>query len=148
MRPTISIAAVLLLAVLAVPAVAAPSSPSPADLAFLESLAGSQPLPPELGVPQPVMKACNVSVECGDGNVAACTGNANCQTTIAGVKCDGVEHQCPNFCTIGQSCQCCSGWYNGFCWSRSGDCEYTDNGIACNGHEITCEQSCPLCPEW
>lgn len=153
MRATILIAAVLLLAGLT-PAGADASSPSPnpADLAFLQSLAGPisdpQELPPAVGMPEPQLKTCTVTQDCqGDGSVT-CTGNSNCQTTYAGVKCDGVEKRCPNFCDIGMSCQCCNGNYSTFCFSRRGDCQYTSNGISCNGVELTCATTCPLCPEW
>jgi hypothetical protein len=146
-RAKILIAAVLLAALAATPESYA-SSPSQSDLAFLETLSAPQELPPAVGMPEPQLRSCSVSNDCQDSTSVSCVGNSSCQTTIAGVKCDGVETQCPNFCTIGMSCQCCSGSYSGSCWSRRGDCQYTNNGIACNGHEFTCQTTCPLCPEW
>jgi hypothetical protein len=148
MRVEASIVAVLLLAGFAATAAADSPSPSPADAAFVRSLADPELTLPEVGVPEPQLKSCNVSVDCGDGNIVACTGNSSCQTTIAGVKCDGNEVQCPNFCSIGMSCDCCNGPYNTACWSRRGDCQYTGGGISCNGVELTCQSTCPLCPEW
>lgn len=148
MRATASLVAVLLIAGFAASASADPASPTAADLAFLDSLAQSPANLPELGTPEPQWKTCTATTDCGDGNTVSCTGNSICQITQAGVKCDGNEVQCPNFCTISIGCQCCSGWYTTFCWSRSGNCQYTSNGIACNGYEVTCEQTCPLCPEW
>lgn len=130
----------------AAPAAPMAASLSAADLAFLATLTEAPPLP-DLGVPAPQSLFCNVSNDCGDGNVAYCEGNQTCTTTISGVKCDGNAVDCPNFCTIGQQCQCCTGPQSGFCWSKRGDCQYTSNGIACNGIELTCEQTCPLCPE-
>lgn len=148
MRATVPIvAAVLLIAGLAATAAADPGSPVPSSAAFLKSLANPQKeLPPEVGTPAPQWKSCSVSNDCGDGNIAACTGNSTCQTTIAGVKCDGTEVRCPNYCAIGMNCDCCNGPYFTSCWSLRGDCHYVDDGIACNGNTITCAQSCPLCP--
>ena len=155
MRATILIAAVLLLAGLPVSAADAPSSPNPSDLAFLQSLAEPQPLPPDsqelppaVGMPEPQLRACSVTQDCDGQGSVTCTGNSTCQTTFAGVKCDGTETQCPNYCSIAMSCQCCNGTYHSVCWSRRGDCQYTSNGIACNGNEFTCATTCPLCPEW
>lgn len=160
MRATILIAAVVLLAGLAPAWAETSSSPSPADLAFFKSLAGPQALPPDtpdtqeqelpptVGTPGPQLKACTVTQDCQDGTSVMCNGNSTCQTTIAGVKCDGTETRCPNYCSIAMSCQCCNGPYTSFCWSRRGDCQYTSNGISCNGNEFTCEMGCPLCPEW
>jgi hypothetical protein len=151
MRARILFAAFLLAALALTPGAQA-SSPNQSDLAFLQTLADPvevpQELPPALGIPEPQMKACTVTQDCQDGNSVTCNGNSSCQSTIAGVKCDGVETRCPNYCSIGMSCQCCNGPYTTVCWSRSGDCQYTGGGIACNGHTITCEQSCPFCPEW
>ncbi|HEV8578403.1 MAG TPA: hypothetical protein VGX68_04915 [Thermoanaerobaculia bacterium] len=146
MRTTILIAASLLLVCAA--GWAEPPSPSPADRAFLQALANPQEALPGVGTPAPQFKTCSASTDCGDGNTAACTGNSICQVTIAGVKCDGVETKCPNYCSIGMSCQCCNGPYTMFCFSRQGNCQYTSGGISCNGSEITCENSCPDCPNW
>jgi hypothetical protein len=148
MRATTLIVAALLIAGLAATASADPASPSPTDAAFLKSLASPQSPPPEVGTPAPQWKTCSASVDCGDGNTAACTGNSSCQVTIAGVKCDGTETRCPNFCSIAESCDCCSGPYTSVCWSRKGDCQYTSGGIACNGNTFSCASACPLCPEW
>ena len=156
MRATILIAAVLLLAGLAPTWAETSSSPSPADATFLQSLANPvvdppadpQELLPAVGVPEPQWKTCTVTQDCQDGTSVTCTGNSTCQTTIAGVKCDGAETRCPNFCSISMSCQCCNGPYTSVCWSRSGNCQYTGGGISCNGNEFTCETSCPFCPEW
>lgn len=148
--PALLLVAGLALAVAAGPAAPATSvaaTPSAADIAFLATLAEAPPVP-DLGTPAPQSLTCNVSNDCGDGNVAYCQGNSSCTTTIAGVKCDGTEVRCPNFCTIGQQCQCCTGTQNGFCWSKKGDCQVTSNGIACDGIEVSCEGTCPLCPEW
>jgi hypothetical protein len=148
MRATASIvAAVLLIAGFAAIAAADPSSPSPSNLTFLKSLGSSQVvLPPEVGTPSPQWKTCSASNNCGDGNTAACTGSSTCQTTIAGVQCDGTEVRCPNFCSISQNCDCCNGPYTSTCWSLRGDCQYTGSGIACNGATFTCFDSCPFCP--
>lgn len=149
MRARILLAAVLLVAL--APGAHA-SSPSQSDFAFLQTLAvppTEQPeLPPAIGIPEPQMRACTVTQDCQDGTSVTCNGNSSCQTTIAGVKCDGAETRCPNYCSIAMSCQCCNGQYTTVCWSRKGDCQYTGNGISCNSFEITCDQSCPLCPEW
>lgn len=149
MRARILIAAVLLAAL--APGANA-SSASQSDLAFLQTLSAppmEQPeLPPAIGIPEPQMRACSVNQDCQDGTSVSCVGNSSCQTTIAGVKCDGTETRCPNYCSIAMGCQCCNGPYTTVCWSRKGDCQYTGNGIACNGHEITCDTSCPFCPEW
>lgn len=129
-------------------ALAHPGPSSSSDQAFVRSLENPQEIaPPDVGTPNPQWKTCSASIDCGDGNTAACTGNSNCHTTIAGVMCDGTEVKCPNFCSISQSCDCCNGPYIGTCWSRHGDCQYTDDGIECNGHEFTCGQLCPLCPQ-
>jgi hypothetical protein len=144
----------LLVALLPVVAFAAPMSveaatPSPADVAFARSLADPQAIPlPEVGTPDKQLKSCSISSDCGDGNTVSCTGNWSCQVTTAGVKCDNNEVQCPNFCSIGMSCQCCSGYYSGACFSRTGPCQYTSGGISCGGNEWTCEMFCPFCPEW
>lgn len=149
MRHMASIVAVLLIAGFASASTAAgPSAPSSADLAFLASLEDSPMALPDMGTPSPQSMACSVTNDCDGSTPVTCTGNSSCQTTIAGVKCDGNEVQCPNFCSISQSCQCCNGTYYGTCWSRRGDCQYTSEGIACNGVTFTCDSTCPLCPEW
>lgn len=144
----------------AAPAQSFCSAPAGSDEAFVAALAREaaglpepivvpqEPSFPELGTPEAKPLTCNASNDCGDGNVAYCEGNSICQVTFAGVKCDGVETQCPHFCSIAMNCDCCNGPYTAFCWSKKGDCQYTGGGIACNGHEFTCEQACPLCPEW
>jgi hypothetical protein len=149
MRAMALLVAVLLVAGLAAPVAAGPATPSPADLAFVRSLADPQAVPlPEVGTPTPQRKSCSASTDCGDGNTASCAGNSTCQVTTAGVKCDGNEVQCPNFCSIGMSCQCCSGFYSGACFSRQGNCQYTSAGISCNGNEWTCATMCPDCPNY
>lgn len=149
MRSRVPMFAVLLITGFAVAAVAEPAAPSAADLAFIASLAEeTAPAVPELEVPAPQQRTCSVSNECGDGNVATCTGNNSCTTTIAGVKCDGNEVKCPHFCTISQECQCCTGTQTGFCWSKRGDCEATPEGISCNDQVVRCEDTCPQCPDW
>lgn len=149
MPARVSIVMVLLIAGFAATATAEPAPPSAADLAFLDSLANFDGTVPDVGTPAPkAMGPCNVTNDCGSDPPVSCNGNNTCQTTFAGVKCDGVETRCPNFCTIGQTCQCCNGPYNSFCWSKDGDCQYTAGGISCNGHEFTCETGCPLCPDW
>lgn len=152
MRATILLAAVLLLAGLAPAWADVSPSPNPSDLAFLQSLADPvadpQELPPAVGTPEPQLKACSVTQDCDGQGSVACTGNSSCQTTIAGVKCDGVETKCPNYCSIVMTCQCCNGPNHFVCWSRRGDCQYTSNGISCNGIEFTCATTCPFCQEW
>lgn len=110
------------------------------DEAFLRSLA-EMPLDlPPVGTPSPHPRACSVSRPCGDGNTAACIGNSSCVYSQKGVKCDGVETACPNYCEMGWSCTECYPMLQMFCWSLSGDCGVTNTG--CNG----AEQNCP-CPD-
>ena len=148
MRAKILTATALLLVALAGPAVAdsSASGPSPADLAFLQSLAGTEAPAPAIGTPAPKSLTCTATVDCGDGNTVTCTGQSICQVTSPGVKCDGVETRCPNYCTIGMTCNCCDGTRTQFCSSRSGDCQRTEDGIACNGIQRRC--ICPSCPDW
>ena len=78
---------------LAVPGLAAGDTLS--DAAFLRSLA-EMPLDlPPVGIPAPDPRACNISRPCGDGNNAACMGNASCVYSQRGVKCDGVGRPVP-----------------------------------------------------
>jgi hypothetical protein len=154
MRPTLNLVAVVMIAGLAAAATADPVSPRAADLAFLDSIAepaasrlGEVTLP-EDGKLDLQSSTCEITSDCGDGNSVSCTGTAICKTTIAGVSCNGTEVQCPNFCQIGQSCDCCNGPYTGFCWSRRGDCQYTNEGIMCDGRTFTCARMCPRCQEW
>ncbi len=112
-----------------------------ADAAFLDSLA--QPPPetlPGVGTPEPTLKSCSVSRDCGDGNTVACTGEYSCAYTYRGVRCDGgSEIRCPNFCEI--TVQCCGGGMT--CSSLSGDCHYEGSGISCNGHVSYCDPPPP-----
>lgn len=145
MRATILTAVALLLLPLAGHATAAPG-PSPADLAFLQSLAEPEAPAapaPEIGTPAPTPRTCTATVDCGDGNTVSCTGNSICQVTSPGVKCDGVETRCPNYCTIGMSCECCTGTRTASCFSRKGDCQRVDNVIYCDGVPHPC--ICPFC---
>ncbi|HEX6202507.1 MAG TPA: hypothetical protein VF100_05845 [Thermoanaerobaculia bacterium] len=151
MRIRTTLAALLLLVAFAPGAAADPAAPaareaaapSAADLAFLASLDEAPPALPDLGTPAPLSLACSVSNDCGDGNVAYCEGNSTCTTTIAGVKCDGTEVRCPNFCTISQQCHCCDGIRTQTCWSKKGDCQDAGTGIACDGRVMPCR--CPFC---
>jgi hypothetical protein len=153
MRARTLTATALLLVALTGPALADAGAPNPADLAFLQSLAGTEAPAagtdapaPAIGTPAPKSLTCTATVDCGDGNTVTCTGNSICQVTNPGVKCDGVETRCPNYCVIGMSCQCCDGTRTQSCFSRSGNCQRTDEGIACNGIQRRC--ICPLCPQW
>ena len=117
---------------LAVPGLAAGDTLS--DAAFLRSLA-EMPLDlPPVGIPAPDPRACNISRPCGDGNNAACMGNASCVYSQRGVKCDGVETACPNYCEMGWYCSECSPPFPVVCWSLSGDCGVTNTG--CNGTKL------------
>ncbi|HEX6203505.1 MAG TPA: hypothetical protein VF100_10920 [Thermoanaerobaculia bacterium] len=140
--------AVLLVAAVAVAADAAPACRSADDLDFLASLAEPDAGVPAIGTPAPQSTVCNASSNCGDGNTVTCQGNWTCQVTGPGVKCDGNEVRCPNYCQIGMGCQCCDGFHSVFCTSRTGGCAYTSGGITCGSGEITCEESCPDCPDW
>lgn len=129
------------------PATSVAAPPHAADLSFLATLADAPSLP-DLGVPAPLSLTCNVSNDCGDGNIAYCEGNSSCQTTISGVKCDGNAVDCPNFCSIALQCDCCNGTQTGVCWSKKGNCHYTSEGAVCGDHTMTCDTVCPFCPEW
>lgn len=146
MRARILTVTALLLVALAGPALADAGAPGPADLAFLQSLAEDGAPAPAIGTPAPKSLDCTATVDCGDGNTVTCTGQSICQVTNPGVKCDGVETRCPNYCTIGMTCQCCDGTRVQTCFSRSGDCQHTSGGIACNGIQRRC--LCPFCPQW
>lgn len=122
---------------LAVPSLA--SGDTLSDAAFLRLLAEMPPDLPSVGIPTPENRACSISRPCGDGNVAACTGSSSCVYSQRGVKCNGVETACPNYCEMGWSCQQCYPPISVFCWSLSGDCGVTNTG--CNGGEQTCP--CP-----
>jgi hypothetical protein len=150
MRTTTSILAALLIAGFAATATANPPSPNPPDRAFLKSLAKPQVSLPEVGTPGPQWKTCTASLDCGDGNTVACTGDASCHTTFSGVECNGVQHQCPNYCSVGMTCQCCNGSYFLSCGSLRGDCgsSYGGPGIQCDGQSFTCSDSCPFCPDY
>jgi hypothetical protein len=87
--------------------------------------------------------ACSASADCGDGNTVACTGSGVCEETLAGVKCDGNEVRCPNYCSIGMPCYCCDGPRTTYCHSRRGDCQFIPGGIACDGEAYECD--CPDC---
>lgn len=145
-----ALSVILLSLVLASPLAAAPRPVS--EEAFLRSLAQSaeptvEPAVEEplagVGIPEPALKACNVSRPCGDGNTAACSGISSCVYSQKGVKCDGVEHACPNYCSMGWTCAECPGYVH-FCWSLSGDCGVTNDG--CNGQPQRC--LCPEQPQW
>lgn len=148
------------LAAAAAPARSFCSAPADSDADFVAALAREaaglpepvvvprEPGLPALGTPEAQQLTCQASNDCGDGNVAYCTGNSICQVTVAGVKCDGTEVRCPNYCTLSTHCDCCNGPYTMFCWSKSGDCQWTSEGPACNGHVMNCEVGCPLCPDW
>lgn len=140
--------AALLVAGSAVAVDAAPTDRSPADLNFLASIAPPGAGVPSIGTPTPQPTTCTISSGCGDGNTAACSGNFSCEITQAGVKCDGNEVQCPNYCEVAMSCQCCDGALIVSCVSRIAPCEHTSGGISCGGSEITCEDACPICPDW
>jgi hypothetical protein len=124
---------------------AAPPSPA----AFLASLAGEPrqvPAPPKLpaiGTPAPSPRSCSISRDCGDGNVAACTGSYSCLYSQRGVTCDNnPEVACPNYCAIAERCEDCNRYLT--CWSLAGDCQQTDDGISCNGgtpRHCTCPDS-------
>lgn len=153
MRPTLSFVAVLVLAAVASAASADPVARRAADLAFLDSIAEPATPPGEVTLPEDgkldlQSSTCDITSDCGDGTSVSCTGTAICETTIAGVSCNGTEVRCPNFCQIGQSCECCSGPRTGFCWSRRGDCQYTTEGIMCDGRTFTCARLCGRCQEW
>jgi hypothetical protein len=147
MSARITLLVVLLVAGFAAAADASPACPSAADLDFLASIAapGAEPA---IGTPAPQSTVCNASSDCGDGNTVYCSGQSTCQVTAAGVKCDGNEVKCPNYCEISIYCECCNGPYITYCFSRTGGCAYTSGGITCGSGEITCESSCPDCPNW
>jgi hypothetical protein len=134
-----------LFAFAAAPAAAADANP---HAAFLQSLAQTVEEPqedplPGVGVPDPTPQACTVSRPCGDGNTVSCTGTSSCVYSQKGVKCDGVESACPNFCSMGWTCQDCPA-YTFVCWSLSGDCGVTNSG--CNGQPQRC--FCPFEPQF
>lgn len=122
-----------------------------AEETFLRSLSQTvqeQPAPtpgdpiPGAGDPAPQQRTCNISRACGDGNTVACTGNYSCANSQRGVTCDGVETACPNYCSMGWTCQDCPS-YAFFCWSLKGDCGVTNTG--CDGRPQRC--LCPLSPQ-
>lgn len=128
MRTVVVVVALLVLALL--PA----SSPAGVPDAPAETCAASIESPMDDVI---FLSPCSAQKDCGDGNVVSCTGNVSCTTTIAGVKCDGQETRCPNFCTERIQCEC--GVF--VCWSTSGNCT-TFPTSSCDGHELTCD----LCP--
>jgi hypothetical protein len=139
-----ALAFVLSLALFAFAAAPAAADDTNPHAAFLQSLAQTVEEPqegplPGVGVPDPTLKACSVSRPCGDGNTVACTGVGSCVYSQKGVKCDGVEHACPNFCSMGWTCPECPG-YVFVCWSLSGDCGVTNTG--CDGSAQSC-----FCPD-
>jgi hypothetical protein len=107
--------------------------------AFLRSLAQEpheqDPLA-DILTPSPTPQSCSISRPCGDGNTAACTGSFSCVYSQRGVKCNGVETACPNYCEMGWTCTECVPPMQVFCFSLSGDCGVT--GEACNGDSMSC----------
>src|SRR6202035_4852532 len=95
MRSSTWIATLLLIAGLTATAAAAPASPRLTDAAFLKSLGSPQVRLPEVGTPAPHRNTCSASNDCGDGNVAACTGSSTCQTTISAAGATGPRGTCP-----------------------------------------------------
>ncbi|HYG63525.1 MAG TPA: hypothetical protein VEL74_13165, partial [Thermoanaerobaculia bacterium] len=122
-------------------AVASPAT----DTAFFQSLAeGSLPAQQEeplagVGTPEPTFKSCSISRPCGDGNYASCTGNSSCINSQKGVKCDGTEYACPNYCSMSWQCENCPTYVH-ICWSLKGDCGVS--GAGCDGRPQRC-----ICPE-
>ena len=115
------------------------------DALFLQSLEQTADLPaaPDVpassnGAPVPMLKACSISRDCGDGNTVACTGTASCIYTPRGVKCDSRYVDCPHACTMTYWCECGNTWKS--CSSLYGDCGVTNTG--CNG----IPQFCAFCP--
>jgi hypothetical protein len=116
--------------------------------AFLLSLARDVPEEAEdplagVGTPDPVNRTCTISRDCGDGNVASCSGTYSCEYSQRGVTCNGTEYACPNYCSMGWTCQDCPS-YSFFCWSLRGDCGVTADG--CDGRPQRCR--CPFTPEY
>jgi hypothetical protein len=141
-RARIAVTLLFLLLPIAVQATAAEAP----DTAFLRSLGspGAAPSDPlnGLGTPTPSPRSCSVSRDCGDGNTVSCTGSGSCAYSQKSVTCDGTEVACPNYCTMGWTCESCPG-YTYFCWSLRGDCGVT--GEACDGRPQRC--LCPLHPQ-
>jgi hypothetical protein len=127
----------VVLLVLAGAGIAAGDDSSKAE--FLRSLAQEpQDQDPLAGIltPAPSPKSCSISRPCGYGNTAMCTGSFSCVYSQRGVKCNGVETACPNYCEMGWTCMECNPPMPVFCWSLSGDCGVT--GEACNGDSMSC----------
>jgi hypothetical protein len=84
-------------------------------------------------------KACSASFECGDGNVAACTGSSSCQAyplaVPAFVKCDGQRYYCPNMCFVTATCAP-GNWIQ--CSSNVGDCQSGLDWVECDGDYYEC----------
>jgi hypothetical protein len=124
-----------------------------AEELFLQSLSRGAQAPaqepslqdpvPGINGPAPQQRSCSISRDCGDGNTVACTGTYSCAYSTKGVKCDGAEVACPNFCSIGWTCSQCPS-YVSYCYSTSGDCGVTNEG--CNGGTKDC--ACPDIPPW
>lgn len=95
----------------------------------------------DLFTPAPEARACSASFECGDGNVAACTGSYSCHSYPLAVPphvtCDGQDHHCPNMCYVQVFCSP-SGWIQ--CASNVGDCQTGSNWVECDGNYFECGQ--------
>jgi hypothetical protein len=131
----------LLAAALVVLGLPAAHADLPEFASWLE--AGSCPALPAVRSPEPELKTtCSISRNCGDGKVVSCTGSY-CTNTVRGVQCNGVHHDCPNFCSRSTPCPPC-GQVNS-CISLSGNC--TDNPVGCNGTSLEENCSCPDGPD-
>jgi hypothetical protein len=143
----------LIVLCLALVAPVAASADRASDELFLQSLSRSVQAPaqepslrdpvPGIGGPAPEQRSCSISRDCGDGNTVACTGTYSCAYSTKGVKCDGAEVACPNFCSLGWTCRACPN-YVSFCYSTKGDCGVTNDG--CDGNSQEC--ACPDIPNW
>jgi hypothetical protein len=143
MQPKLTPMIVLCLSLI-VPAAAAADANS--DAAFLLSLAQDTSRESPLtgvGTPAPAPMSCTVSRACGDGNTVTCTGTSSCVYSQKGVSCNGVETPCPNYCTMGWTCQSCPN-YAFWCQSLKGDCGVTGDG--CDGRPQRC--LCPSSPTY
>ena len=109
------------------------------DLGTMSSAALTELGLTSLGLGDPIVYAstCNISLNCGDGNVVSCAGNYSCSKSAGQclVKCDGVQHECPNTCRVFSGC---GGGGAVFCSSCSGDCQSGNESVTCNGTTYNC----------
>lgn len=96
----------------------------------------------DLEDPQIQASSCQISLNCGDGNVVACSGNYQClkSTGQCFVQCDGIQHSCPNACTVYAGC---GGGGAVFCTSCSGNCQQGSESVTCDGNTYNCPDPPP-----